>query len=151
MTSARTAARPRRAARDDDREHDVHDRNERQQPPPRRETGDLHLDEPVDDGDEGEDAEVAGLAEDAPHRHGEQHVIREREHRTHPPAGHNPPPDKIGHIKTVAYVFVDEPQARAHLGGHLRENGMLVALVASSVVWYWGGGVWPASNQANRG
>jgi hypothetical protein len=36
-------------------------------------------------------------------------------YRTHPNAGHNPPPDKIGHIKTVAYVFVDEPQARAHL------------------------------------
>ncbi len=36
-------------------------------------------------------------------------------YRTHPNAGHNPPPGKIGHIKTVAYVFVDEPQARAHL------------------------------------
>jgi len=35
--------------------------------------------------------------------------------RAHPEEGHNAPEGTIGHVKTVAYVFVDEAQALAHL------------------------------------
>ena len=47
-----------------------------------------------------------------------------------------------------------EAWARIYVGVHYpldMVGSLLVALVASSVVWYWGGGVWAASNQANRG
>ena len=47
-----------------------------------------------------------------------------------------------------------EARARIYVGVHYPLDmlgSLLVALAASSVVWYWGGGVRPICNQSNRG
>ena len=47
-----------------------------------------------------------------------------------------------------------EAWARIYVGVHYPLDmlgSLLVALAASSVVWYWGGGVRPICNQSNRG
>jgi hypothetical protein len=53
--------RPTDSDGDDDREDDVHERDQGEKTPPGRVAGDLHEEEPVDDRDERENARVAAF------------------------------------------------------------------------------------------